>query len=94
VSVLDHDISRVLVERGLTPYDPRVGGAVREAGDALRSAQRDWQTAIMQKQALYEHQQITNDEWQEYTARLLQQSQEKRRGVIERLSAALDALHE
>jgi hypothetical protein len=94
VSVLDKDISRVLVERGLTPYDSRVGGAVRQAGDALRSAESEFQTAFKPRAALYQHQGITNDEWLEFIAPLQQQTQEKRREVIERLSAALDALHE
>jgi hypothetical protein len=90
VGVLDSDLARVLVERGLTPFDPVVGDSLLEAADALRSVE----SAFVEETApLWEDFQAGLVNAQEFRALRKPYEREKksdRKKVVEQLAATLD----
>lgn len=90
VGVLDPDLARVLVERGLTPYDPIVGDSLLEAADALRSVESGF---AKETRPISEDFQAGLVNAQEFLALRKPYEREKksdRLKVIERLAATLD----
>ena len=93
IGVLDKDVARVLVERGLTPFDPEVSRHVRMAGDSLRDADSRYASAIKPLMEAFNGQQINVNTLSESSAPLEQQRDTARRAAIERLCIALDGIN-
>lgn len=94
ITVLDEDIARVLVERGLTPFDPEVVPRVREAADALRLAEEECKQAIAVYADQLVHNEILVDEYSLLCKPLRGTEKSKRKAIIEQLATALDGLSE
>jgi len=92
VSVMDRHIARVLVERGLTPFDPGVSESTREACSDLREADDEFQTILSPVKKLNRNGKLHWSEYDKVLRELLQERRNERRIIINELSAALDAL--
>lgn len=92
VGALNQDISRALLEHGLTPFDPGVPPLVKEAADAYRECTKELSEANHHISELVQSRQLTGE--------LLRREQEVVSGryysarsmIFDRLSAGLDAL--
>jgi len=92
ITVIDGGIARVLVERGLTPYDPNVAPLVRKAGDALRTNEAEYKKAISPWLDLHLEGEMNVREYQKRITPFVQEQSGKRKIILEKLASALDAL--
>jgi molybdopterin converting factor small subunit len=92
VGLLDKDIGRALVERGLTPFDTRVVEHVRTAGMAVRKLEDDYQAKAEPIREEFKASLISAVQMNELLRGLHKQLQDDKERVIEVLEAALDSL--
>jgi hypothetical protein len=88
VSVLDPSVARCLIEHGLTPFVPGVAGPIQEAGDALRAESTRCTDEYLRVNKL----DSSTPGWSESSEANAARNNKTRAQILERLSAALDAL--
>ncbi len=92
IKVINSGIARVLVERGLTPYDPQVAPLVRKAGDSLRKIETSYLESTSRLQKLYQEQGMDAADLQERLSPIFDERNRRRKIILEKLASALDAL--
>lgn len=90
--VLDARISRALVERALTPFDPGVAEHVRAAGAALRKSNAEHAAENQRLQDLLHSGGIAGEDFNSAIRRSNEIAKASSDDVIRRLEAQLDAL--
>jgi small-conductance mechanosensitive channel len=87
-TVLDGYIAQCLVEHGLTPFVSGVAGPVKEAGDAMRAESSRYGEEMARLNKLASSTPGLSESFDANTAR----NTKTRKQILDRLSAALDAL--
>ena len=90
VDVLDKDISRVLVERGLTPFDSRMGDYLKEACDGLREVRREHSSEKSAYKAQFKNGQVHFED--RLYLRIQEEWSRKHNIIVEKFRAAMDSL--
>ena len=92
VDVLDKDISRVLVERGLTPFDSGMGDYLKEACDGLRRVRGEHSSKRSAYRDKLNKGQIRDGDYNRLTAVIRKEWSRKHSIIVKQFRAAMDSL--
>jgi hypothetical protein len=92
ITVLDKGIAGVLVEHGLTPFDPGVAPRILSASQALRIADDEFEAALRQPLEERKARAVSADEFAELQSPFLAERNRKRRAALDLLRNEMDSL--